>query len=214
MIPPLERGQLIKLKSTGLTYTAAGGRGEKTFEVLLKFIGLTFDSFTAPLGDIELLPDDESLVSTDPADEGAMQLKSGGPALRPKPTDTQPPNGKVLYCWTKAGKEVVRPFWPETLRTYRPVPKSRTTATPFQVAAFLAESLAHDRRLEHTIAVAQVEEFWGWPHVFFNSNGNLTLADDVKKKFDTLCPDGTIWDQVKKEWRVEKPKPRPQRRAW
>lgn len=115
MIPPLERGQLVTLKSTGLTYTAAGGRGEKAFEVLLKFTGLKLDSSTAPLDDIVPIEGDP-LAAFEPTDDGTMQLMSGGPPLTLKTTDVQPPNGKVLYAWTKAGKEVVRPFWPETLR--------------------------------------------------------------------------------------------------
>jgi hypothetical protein len=209
MIPPLERGQLVTLKSTGLTYTAAGGRGEKTFEVLLKFTGLKLDSSTAPLDDIVPLDTDPS-ATFEPADDGTMQLMSGGPPLRLKPTDAQPPNGKVLYAWTKAGKEVVRPLWPETLRPYLRAPKTRKAATLFQVAADLARKLVNDARLELSIAVAMIEESYGFPHVFYNSNGNLTISDDVKKKFDTLCPEGTIWDEAKKEWRVEKV----QQRAW
>lgn len=203
MIPPLERGQLVTLQSTGLTYTAAGGRGEKTFEVLLKFTGLKLDSSTAPLDDIVPLDTDPS-AAFEPADDGTMQLISGGPPLRLKPTDVQPPNGKVLYAWTKAGKEVVRPFWPETLRPFRHAPKTRQTATPFQVAAELAKKLVNDRRLEYSIAVALIEEHYGFPHVFFNFNANLTLADDVKRKFNELCPKGTIWDEAKKEWRIER----------
>lgn len=213
MIPPLVRGQLVTLKSTGLTYTAAGGRGEKPFEVLFKFIGLKLEDRTAPLDDIIPLETDP-LCSYDSLDDGSMQLMSGGPPVRLKPTDAPPPNGKVLYSWMKAGKEVVRPIWPELLRPTLLVPKTRQTATAFHVAAELASKLMHDKRLEQLLALATVEEQFGFPHVFFNSNGNLTFTDDLMAKFDRLCPEGTIWDDAKKEWRVEKPKPRPQRRAW
>lgn len=203
MIPPLARGQLVTLKSTGLTYTAAGGRGEKPFEVLFKFIGLKLEDRTAQLDDIIPL-DTDPLGDFEPLDDGSLQLMSGGPAVRIKPTDTQPPNGKLLYSWMKAGKEVVRPIWPEMLRPALRIPKTRKPATPYQVAGELATQLANDGRLPLVHCLAQIEERYGFPHVFFNSNGNLTISDDLLAKLQRLCPEGTLWEEATKEWRIAK----------